>query len=160
MKKISILFLIFTAFTFSLKAQQKDIPVSELPSEVKQVLQEYINILSTSKSLDECADNFLKIAGGGLVNPAGTSLRSSVKPYSLKKDFDDIKSVKIPIVINRVAKTRTGQAGFGASAIAGDWYKIYIDKVDGGGQPAPVHIVVPENHSTIKTPKVIQIGSF
>ena len=101
----------------------------------------------------------LIIAGGGLVNPAGTALRSSVKPYSLKKDFTNIKFYKIPVKIIRVAKTRTSGAGYGESAIAGDWYKIYIAKKD-GSQPAPVHIVYPENHALIKTPKIIQGGSF
>jgi len=141
------------------QAQQKDIPVSDLPAEVKQVLEQYIEILSTSKDLDECAVRFLSIAGGTLVDAEGTALRTTVKPYSLKKDFSDIKYYKVPVEIKRVAKTRTGQAGFGASAIAGDWYKIYIVKKD-GSQPAPVQIVVPENHATIKTPKVISIGSL
>ena len=159
MKTIQILLIIMLGSILSTNAQQKDIPVSELPKEVKQVLIEYVNILSTSKTLDECADRFLTIAGGGLVNPAGTALRSSVKPYSLKKDFTNIKFYKIPVKIIRVAKTRTGQAGYGTSAIAGDWYKIYIAKKD-DSQPAPVHIVYPENHALIKTPKVIQGGSF
>jgi hypothetical protein len=155
--KLSIMMLLLSAFVS--QAQQKDIPVSKLPAEVKAVLNEYLNILSTSADLDEAETRFLAIAGGGLVNPAGTALRSTVKPYSLKKDFDNVKFYKVPAEIVRVAKTRTGQAGFGESAIAGDWYKIYIAKKN-GGQPAPVHIVVPENHATIKTPKVIQGGSF
>jgi hypothetical protein len=141
------------------QAQQKDIPVSDLPTEVKQVLEQYIEILSTSKDLDECATRFLSIAGGTLVDAEGTALRTTVKPYSLKKDFSDITYYKVPVEIKRVAKTRTGQAGFGPSAIAGDWYKIYIIKKD-GSQPAPVQIVMPENHATIKTPKVISIGSL
>ncbi len=159
MKKLKLLILAVVSIAFSVNAQQKDIPVSELPKEVKAVLEEYVNILTTSKDLDECADRFIAIAGGGIVNPEGTQLRSSVKPYSLKKDFDNIKFYKVPIEIVRVAKTRTGQAGFGASALAGDWYKVYIAKKT-GGQPAPVHIVYPENHPTIKVPKITQGGSF
>ncbi len=159
MKKLSVLFFVLIASVLSMNAQQKDIPVKDLPKEVKVVLDKYVEILSTSKDLDECAERFLDIAGGGLVNPAGTALRSSVKPYSLKKDFEDIKYYKVPVVIVRVAKTRTGQAGYGESAIAGDWYKIYIAKKD-GSQPAPIHIVVPENHPTIKEPKVTGIGSL
>ena len=159
MKKITTLFIALFAIISFANAQQKDIPVSELPKEVKAVLEEYINILSTSKDLDECATKFLKIAGGGLVNPAGTQLRSSVKPYSLKKDFGNVGGVKKPISIVRVAKAHTGQTGFGASALAGDLYKVYIEKTD-GGRPAPVHIVFPKNHPTIKEPKVTNIGSF
>ena len=144
-----------------INAQQKDIVISDLPVEVKAVLDEYITILTTSNSIDECADRFLEIAGGGLVNPNGTLLRNSVKPYSLTKDFNNIKFYKVPVEIIRVAKTKTGQAGYGVSALSGDWYKIYIAKKDGvSGMPAPVHIVYPKNHKYIKTPKVIQGGSF
>lgn len=158
MKKL-LLAIVFTLGFQSLFSQQKDIPVLMLPSEVKEVLNEYLNILSTSQDLDEAAKRFLAIAGGGLVNPNGESLRSSVKPFSLKKDFENVHFYKVPAKIDRVAKTQTGQAGFGESAIAGDWYKVYIAKAN-GGQSAPVHIVVPKNHATITTPKVIQIGSF
>ncbi len=159
MKKLSIFLFAIFATMFTMNAQQHDIPVSDLPPAVKEVLDQYITILTTSADLDECAERFTEIAGGGLINPSGTALRSSVKPYSLKKDFQDIKYYKVPVKIMRVAKTRTGQSGYGASAIAGDWYKIYIAKKD-GSQPAPVQIVVPENHPTIKTPKVISIGSL
>jgi hypothetical protein len=158
MKKL----LLLVALSLGLQqlfSQQKDIPLSTLPSDVKDVLNEYLNILITSQDLDEAAERFLTIAGGGLVNPDGTSLRSSVKPFSLKKDFENVHFYKVPAKIERIAKTKTGQAGFGESAIAGDWYKIYIAKAN-GGQSAPVHIVLPKNHPTIKTPKVIQIGSF
>jgi hypothetical protein len=155
-----ILMVLFVAASFiSVQAQQKDIPVSELPKEVKTVLDEYVNILTTSKDLDECANRFISVAGGTLVNPAGNALRSSVKPYSLKKDYNDIKYYKVPVEIARVAKTRTQQCGYGASAIAGDWYKIYIVKKD-GSQPAPIQIVVPENNPNVTTPKVMSIGSL
>lgn len=52
------------------QAQSKlnGIPVSQLPSEVKSVLEEYVKILSSSKDLDECAQKFTSIAGGGLIN--------------------------------------------------------------------------------------------
>jgi len=159
MKKLAVLLVAILALGFNSFSQQVDIPISELPVEVKQVLDRYVEILTTSKTLDICAEKFVLIAGGGLVNPAGTALRSSVKPYSLRKDYENIKFYKVPVEIKRVAKTRTGQAGFGESAIAGDWYKIYIAKQD-GSQPAPIHIVVPENHPTIKTPKVTGIGSL
>lgn len=159
MKKLFLISFLLLASFFSTQAQQKDIPIGQLPDEVKVVLDEYLNILSTSQTLDEAAERFLSIAGGGLVNPDGQSLRNSVKPFSLKKDFENVHFYTVPVKIIRVAKTKTGQAGFGESAIAGDWYKIYIAKVN-GGQPAPVHIVVPENHPTIHSPKVIQIGSF
>lgn len=139
--------------------QKKEIVESKLPIEVENVLKEYIKILKTSKDLDECAKSFLSIAGGTLVNPDGTALRTSVKPFSLKKDFENIKFYKVPVQIARVVKTRIQQCGYGKSAISGDWYKIYIAKKD-GSQPAPIHIVVPENNPNITHPKIISIGSL
>jgi hypothetical protein len=138
---------------------QSDKAVNQLPVGVNIVLEEYINILRTSKDLDECAIKFLTIAGGTLVNPEGTMLRNSVKPYSLKKDFENIHFYMSPVKIVRVVKIQTKQAGYGKSALAGDWYKIYIAKKD-GSQPAPIHIVDPIGHPFIKTPKVIQVGSL
>ncbi len=125
MFKKSIVIVLFSLFSFSATAQQKEIRISELPDEVKNTLNEYITILSTSNDIDECAVKFLEIAGGGLVNPKGNMLRNSVKPYSLTKDFQNIKFYKVPVEIIRVVKTKTNQAGYGQSALAGDWYKIY-----------------------------------
>lgn len=137
-----------------------DIPVSELPPAVKQVLDKYVQILN-SETLDACADKFIEIAGGNLVNQTGTALRSSVKPYSLKKDFNGIKFYKQPVEITRVNKTHSNGQGYGASAIKGDVYKIWIAKKDASqGMPAPVSIMVPEGHTTINTPKIVNIGSF
>ncbi|KOY86329.1 hypothetical protein AD998_09395 [bacterium 336/3] len=146
-------------------AQSKagDIAVSKLPAEVKQVLEEYVNILTSSKDLDECAQRFTSIAGGGLINedPVNVTLRQTVQPFSLKKDFNNIKFYAQPVKVTRVNVSKTGGSGYGASAVAGTIYKIWIDKKDPKqGMPAPVSIVVPENHSTIKTPKVMNIGSF
>jgi hypothetical protein len=154
-----ILFIVVLFYTGLTNTQQKDIPVSKLPAEVKSVLDEYISILTSSNDLEECADKFLLVAGGTLVTPEGNALRNSVKPYSLKKDFENIKYYKVPVKITRAAKTTSQQCGYGESAIAGDWYKIYIEKKD-GTQPAPVQIIVPKNHPQIKTPKVISIGSL
>lgn len=163
MKKL-ILFTVLTMFIGPLflfaQSPANDIPVNQLPNEAKQVLDKYVQVLNAS-SLDECANQFLDIAGGGLVNPAGTALRSSVKPYSLKKDHENIKFYKQPAVITRVNKTQSNGQGYGASAIKGTEYKIWIEKKDPSqGRPAPVSILIPEGHATIKTPKVVKIGSF
>jgi len=51
--------------------------------------------------------------------------------------------------------------GYGASALAGKKYKIWIDKKAGAkGMPAPVQIIVPQNHSFIKKAKIVGIGSL
>jgi hypothetical protein len=64
-------------------------------------------------------------------------------------------------VITRVNASASNGQGFGASAIKGKVYKIWIAKKEGAaGMPAPISIMVPEGHATIKTPKVVVIGSL
>ncbi len=157
--KTLIVILIQASIILNVTAQEQTSSETELPTEVVDVLNAYIHILTTSETLDECADRFLAIAGGGLVNPAGTKLRESVKPYSLKKDFENIKFYTVPVNVVRVVKSQTQMTGYGASAIAGDVYKIFIAKKD-GTQPAPVQIVFPKEHPSISTPKITNIGSF
>lgn len=152
-------FLVSLSGAFA-QSKANDIPVSDLPSPVKQILVKYVEILN-SETLDDCASKFTTIAGGNLVNPAGSALRSSVKPYSLKKDFQNIKFYKQPIVITRVNKSYSNSNGYGASALKGTVYKIWIAKKDGQqGLPAPISIIVPDGHPTIKAPKVVTIGSL
>jgi hypothetical protein len=165
MKKIIICFsLIFSSQFMTAQSTTYDLPVNELPSDVKSVLVEYVDMLRNSASLDEMAINFTKIAGGGLVNESATSisLRSTIKEFSLKKDYTGIKLYAYPIVITRVNSNPTASAqGFGESAIMGRVYKIWIGKADGQpGMPAPISILVPQNHSSIKTPKIVGIGSL
>jgi hypothetical protein len=163
MKKLILAFAFLLMAFSAANAQNKkdDIPVEQLPAEVKTVLLEYVTILTTSKTLDECAKNFIKVAGGGLVNEDGNSLRGNVQGFSLKKDFENIKFYANPVKITRVNVSQSSGAGFGPSAIKGKIYKIWIAKADGGGGlPAPVSIMIPDGHATIKTPKVMNIGSF
>jgi len=157
--------LLLTLFNFSnvliAQSTKNDIPVSKLPQEVKEVLVEYVSILINSSDLDVCAENFIAVAGGSLVNEDGLSLRSSVKPYSLKKDFQNVKFYANPLKITRVNVSYTNGSGFGESALKGKKYKIWIDKAKGqAGMPAPISIIVPEGHPSIKTPKVVGIGSL
>lgn len=163
MKRITLLLLIFLLSFYQIQAQstRNDIPVSDLPSEVETVLVEYVDILKTSADIDECAERFVSIAGGSLVNEDGKTLRSSVQPYSLTKDFNDVQHYADPIVITRVNLTQSNGSGYGASAIAGKKYKIWIDKKDKSlGVPAPISIIVPEGHDFITEPKVVGIGSL
>ena len=161
MKKL--LFAVFTVFMFSvLSAQTKsgDIPVKTLPAEVKQVLDEYIAVLN-SADLDECAKKFVKIAGGHLINGEGDEIARDVKPYSLKKDFNNIKFYQQPVKITRVNYRESDYSGYGNTLIQGKSYKIWIKKKEGtAGMPAPILIIVPVGHEEIKTPKVIGIGSL
>jgi hypothetical protein len=155
-------FIIFISLFFNiilLSGQQNNIKIYKLPSEVEIVLNEYIKILSKSENIEICANQFIKIAGGNLVDETGKNLRSSIKPYSLKKDFEDILFYKLPLQIIKIEKSQNKSSGYGKSAIIGDWYKIYIAKKD-GSLPAPIHIIVPKNNSEIKTPKIVGIGSL
>lgn len=159
---------VFTLILFSnhMNAQGTtyDINVNDLPKNVKAVLESYVSMLRSAGSLDDAAKQFTMLAGGSLVNESSSSisLRSSVMPYSLKKDYENIKFYADPIIITRVNSNPTSQtSGFGDSAIKGRIYKIWIKKKEGvDGLPAPVSIMVPEGHPVIKDPKVISIGSF
>lgn len=164
MKKFVLSILCFLLTTTFLLAQGKknDIPPQDLPKEVKNVLTQYIGILQQASSLDECSEMFAKIAGGSLVSEDGQTLGNDIKPYSLKKDFQNIKFYRTtPIKITRVNVRNSNGMGFGDSAIRGKVYKIWIDKKQGvGGMPAPISIMIPEGHAEIKTPKVVGIGSL
>ena len=81
--------------------------------------------------------------------------------FSLKKDFDNVKFYADPVVITRVNASPSNGQGMGASAIKGMVYKIWIAKKEGGASmPAPISIMTPDGHATIKTPKVVNIGSL
>jgi hypothetical protein len=164
MRKISIVFTIWCLTAAGTFAQSKanDISVDKLPTAAKTVLDRYVKILSESASIDDCAVAFLEIAGGGLVNPDfPISLRSDIKQFSLKKDFDNIKFYQNPAVITRVNVSKTNGNGYGATAVKGTIYKIWIQKKAGvAGMPAPVQVLVPEGNDKITTPKIVNIGSF
>ncbi len=170
MRQVIIVFFVLLLGSYGLQAQDqlirdlkalgKSMPKT-VPKPVREILVEYVNILRTSKDLDECAERFTAIAGGTLVNEDGQSLRNTVAPFSLKKDFNNVQHYANPIRITRVDVTNTNGTGYGESAIRGKHYKIWIDKINKStGMPAPISIVVPQGHPTIKTPKVVGIGSL
>ncbi len=161
-KTLTILAFSIISFASYSQGRTHDIPANELPENVKNVLTKYINALRSSKTLDDAAVAVLPVVGGGLVNEDGQTLRNSVKPYSLKKDWQNVKFYADPIVITRVnSNPSPTSSGYGPSAIRGRKYKIWIAKKDGGaGLPAPISIIVPEGHETIKSPKVMGIGSL
>jgi len=159
---VLVLVLVSGLSVFEASAQSKkdDIPVKQVPSAVINVLHKYTEILK-SETLEKCAEAFLEIAGGSLVNPAGTALDIDLPRFSLKKDYGNFKFYAMPLKITRVNKRYSNGDGYGDSAIAGWVYKIWIAKKKGvNGMPAPISIMVPENHPTIRTPKVIGIGSL
>ena len=158
---LTLSFALFASFTLFAQGRANDIPVKQLPPEVREVLVQYVDILRNSADLDECAEKVIVVMGGSLVNEDGESLRNTIKPYSLKKDFNDVKWYADPIKITRVNVSYSNGDGYGASAIKGKKYKIWIDKADKNtGMPAPISIIVPEGHAEIKTPNVVGIGSL
>jgi hypothetical protein len=163
MKKLFLSTLLSFAVIGLISAQSRanDIPTDKLPKEVKTVLEQYLTILRTSADIDQCAGKFLDLAGGGLVNENAKSLRQDVARFSLNKDFSNVKFYANPLKISRVNLSYSNGDGFGWSAIKGKKYKIWIEKADkSNGMPAPVTILVPEGHESIKVPKVVNIGSF
>lgn len=140
---------------------EEDVTPKNLHPDVRWVLEYYAAVLRRSGDLDTCAERFLAVAGGGLVDEDGRSLRSTVKPYSLKNDFERIDRYADPTIVKRVVKLRPTTSGFGASAIHGDPFKIWIEKAEGEpGLPAVVTILVPHGHPTIRSPKVVRMGSL
>ena len=143
------------------QSKKDDIPVEELPPEVKAVLEDYVKLLRSAPSLDEAAKGFVALAGGSLVNEDGKSLRGTVQGFGLKKDYENVKFYADPMNLTRVNVGKSNGDGFGPSAIKGKKYKIWLAKKEGAnGVPAPITILVPEGHATITTPKVVNIGSL
>jgi hypothetical protein len=135
--------------------------VQQLPPAVAATLERYVAVLRSSQNIDACAANFTPLAGGGLVDESGTRLRSTVPQFSLKKDFNNVRFYAQPLQITRVDVRPNTNDGYGASALHGVHYKIWIGKAPGvAGMPAPISIMFPEGHPQIREPKVIGIGSL
>jgi hypothetical protein len=163
MKKLLSLFLFsFVLLSFiTAQSSANNIPISKIPADVKAVLEQYVTILRSSADLEECAEKFLEVAGGALVNENASGLRQDVPQFSLKKDFNNVKFYANPIKITRVNVSSSNGDGYGWSAIKGKKYKIWIEKANkSNGMPAPITILVPEGHESIILPKVVNIGSL
>ncbi len=162
MRKFYFAFFTMLFIYSSVLAQSKlnDIPVSQLPESVHNVLNQYFEILRSEK-LEVCANKFVSIAGGGLLGSSPDKLRSDVPQFSLKKDFNNAKFYAYPLRITRVNKRYTNGDGYGETLLKGFEYKIWIDKKKGvNGMPAPISIIVPEGNDSFKSPRVIGIGSL
>lgn len=133
----------------------------QVPGPVRGALDQYVQILATSRSLEEAVQRVTPIAGGGLVNEDGRTLRNTVPPYSLKKDWQNVRFYVQPPRITRV-QVQPGKAmGFGPSAIRGTVYKVWIAKREGqAGMPAPISIMLPEPHPFVNGPRIVGIGSL
>lgn len=148
---------LFLFWSGSSNAKQTDIPIEQVPTDVISVLNKYLNILSTSKSLEACAVEVAKISGGHMLSQSG-SISQDVLPYSLKKDYENVKFYKVPAVITRVVLVEGDYDGYGPTIIEGSRYKIWIAKKEGvAGLPAPIPVIKPKNG----TPKIVTvIGSL
>lgn len=134
-----------------------NIPVGQTPQEVQRAVTAYLRYLNAAESLEQAAEFIAPMAGGGLVNEDG-SLRKDVPQFSLKKDWQNAKFYAFPPQITRVAKLENKSSGYGATAIRGTQYKVWIAKKEGAsGVPAPVSFIVPAGETQ---PKLVNIGSF
>lgn len=156
-KRIFVFIAAFIMLGGSLFAQTKDISVSKLPDDVKEVLNEYIKILQNATDLDDAASKVKKIFAGHLLNSEG-EVDKDVYYFSLKKDFNNAKFYQYPVEITRISRTMNDYDGFQETLFEGTRYKIWIAKKDGvAGLPAPVPIIKPSEGS----PKVVSvIGSL
>lgn len=133
---------------------------ARVPSDVRETLERYVAVLRSAENLQDCTASFTPLAGALLVNEDG-SLRTTVPQFSLKKDFQNVKFYADPVRITRVDVHENRSSGFGATALCGTEYKIWIDRVDRRtGMPAPITILAPEGHPTIHEPRVTGIGSL
>lgn len=160
MKTIYIALLFIFAYQITIAQQRTEIKVKDVPKEVIVVLNQYLTILSTSKTLEDCGKNLLPIAGGHILAQSGTAISTDVMQFSLKKDYQNVKFYKIPAVITRVQLITNTYDGYGPTLTEGNIYKIWIAKKDGvNGMPAPIPVLVPKNNP--KSPKIVTtIGSL
>jgi len=156
-KAISLSLFALLIWTGSTNAKQTDIPKEQVPKDVIQVLNKYLKILSTSKTLEACAAEVAKISGGHMLSKSGT-ISGDVMSFSLKKDFENVQFYKVPAVITRVVLVEDDYDGYGPTLFKGARYKIWIAKKDGvAGLPAPIPVIKPKKGS----PKIVTtIGSL
>ncbi len=150
---ISIFFIIFISSSF----QSQDIPISELPMEISDIVNQYVFILQNSNTIEEAASKLQNILGGGLLNTQGKISQDTLS-FSLKKDFQNAKLYQYPIKITRVMRILNDYDGYQQTYIEGTGYKVWVaKKEDVSGMPAPVHVIKPKDGGPVK---IIGIGSF
>lgn len=160
MKKIFTIILIFSSYFAIAQQSINNLPIEKVPQEVVTVLNEYFIILQ-SENLEICAEKFTKIAGGSLLNVDGVGLRSNVKPYALKSDFENAKNYKQPIEISMVNVTKSSTQGIGKSSISGELYKISIVPIsETDSRKAVITIILPDKFSADKSAKIVSIGTL
>lgn len=138
-------------------AGQKEIPAAKVPADVVKVLNMYLNILTTSPTLEACAQKVAAISAGHMLSQNG-GISRDVLDFSLKKDFQNAKFYKVPAVITRVVVIENDYDGFGPTLFQGTRYRIWIAKRDGvAGLPAPIPVIKPASGA----PKIVTtIGSL
>lgn len=168
MKKVNLLILFFSFLIFQTSFAQRIIggqkqvlnpSKKDLNAKEVQILQAYVKTMKMGKSKEEKISNFLKIAEPNLLNDANTALSPNTERFSFKKDSENAKFYKYPVVITeaRIA-VRESNIGFGVKARRGKLNKYFIAKEEGvAGRPAPITIFVPNDGGE---PKIYGIGSL
>lgn len=157
--RVTVLLLVAVAIFMAVPsaAQRKDIPREEVPADVIGVLNAYMKILTASPSLEACAAEVAKIAAGHMLSRNG-GIAEDVMRYGLKKDFQNAKFYRMPVVITRVQRIENDYDGYGPTLFRGTRYRIWIAKKEGvPGLPAPIPIIKPETGA----PRIVTtIGSL
>jgi hypothetical protein len=158
LRVIHVAILAFTLlFAVTATAGRKEITSQEVPRDVIEVLNRYLTILTTSPTLEDCAQKMAGISAGHMLSRNG-GISDDVFQFSLKKDYQNAKFYKVPAVITRVQVTDNDYDGYGPTLFEGTGYKIWIAKKDGvAGLPAPIPIIKPASGA----PKIVTtIGSL
>jgi hypothetical protein len=156
--KISLVFILMC--TVVLFSAQKELKNDQIPADVVTVLNQYLDVLSKSGSVEDAAKELIKrdLVAGHLTTSDKSAVASDVKEFSLKKDFENVKFYIVPAVITRAVLIADDYDGFRDTLFEGDRYKIWIKKKEGvAGLPAPIPVIKPKKG----TPKIVStIGSL
>ncbi len=156
MRKITILLIAVLALSFSVNAQ-KNQRKQAVPAEVKQILQQYVTILTSSDKPFDHAIKFINISGGDLLKKDKYSLKSQANDF-LAIDFEHINEYLNPVKIVKVSVSDKPSV----NGIQGTEYKITIGRKDGKiTNVGHILIVVPKDkRGNTTAPKIVFNGTF
>jgi len=102
MKKLTVFILSILVYGFSLFAQEKEIELNMLPQSVKQLAQQYVDIMQNSKHVTEFINKLEKanICGALYANEDGTLTEQG--KFMAKKDFEIKNQIISPIEVVKV----------------------------------------------------------
>ncbi|MBN2892673.1 MAG: hypothetical protein JXL97_12465 [Bacteroidales bacterium] len=147
MKKLSVILLAIFLLSYSGFSQEKDMELSLLPQPAKQLTQQYIDILQSSKHIVEFYNKLenAKICDGFFASHEG--ILSEQRKTMAKKDFEVKDEILNPIEFSHLKHDNIH-----VNNKLSDAYYIFIKKTDGSA--GCVVVAIPQKGMN-KTPKVI-----